>query len=269
MNSNTTSGTSPMLNDQTLCALLVREEAMSAVQVANAFDVDLVDARDALNALVAVGDMVSASAISPKGAPTIMYSLSNSFKKSKDYHVSVTVLDALPVPCAAPEPVVAPPAKGVAANRVAGGRTERAVAFILERGRATDAELRAELGLKPSEYPSTCLSMPAMQGRVVREGRDWLPGTGIPPKSITRQPAFGGALALPNSTPVAARPSPAFRAAAKASPAPSDAPAAFRCALWSDGVVELQRGGVRLAELRPDEAQAVADLVRDLVGRVV
>lgn len=267
MNTNTTSGTTPMLNDQTLCALLAREEAMSAVQVANAFDVDLVDAREALTALVAVGDMVSASAISPKGAPTIMYSLSKSFKKSPDYRASAMALDALPVPSTAPEPVSAAPAKGAAANRVAGGRTERAVAFILARGRATDAELRVELGLKESEYPSTCLSMPAMQGRVVREGRDWLPGTGVPPKSITRQPAFGGALALPNSTPVAARPSPASRAAPKVQTVRSDAPGAFRCALWSDGVVELQRGGVRLAELKPEEAQAVANLVLELAGR--
>ena len=233
MNSNTTSGTAPMLNDQTLCALLVREEAMSAVQVANAFDVDLVDARDALNALVGVGDMVSASALSPKGAPTLMYSLSERFKRSDDFRKAADIRGV---------PVPAPAEKGAAL-----GRTERAVAFIVARGRATNDELRAELGLRPNEYPSTWLSMPFQQGHVVRDGRVWLPGTGVPPKTIAHRQAC--------ATP-------------KTPATPSDTPAAFRCALWSDGMVELQRGGVRVAELKPEEAQAIANLVRDLVGRV-
>jgi hypothetical protein len=227
-----------MLNDQTLCALLVREEAMSAVQVANAFDVDQVDARDALNALVGVGDMVSASAVSPKGAPTLLYSLSDRFKKSKDYRKAA---DVRGVPALAPASSSgqAPAEKGAPP-----GRAERAVAFILARGRATNDELRAELGLRPNEYPSTWLSMPFQQGHVVRDGRIRLPGAGVPPKTIARR-----------------------QASVNAASAASDAALAFRCAVWSDGMIELQRGGVRLAELRPDEARAVADLVRDIAGR--
>jgi hypothetical protein len=221
-----------MLNDQTLCALLVREEAMSAVQVANAFDVDLVDARDALNALVGVGDMVSASALSPKGAPTLMYSLSERFKRSDDFRKAADVRGV---------PAPAPAEKGAAL-----GRTERAVAFIVARGRATNDELRAELGLRPNEYPSTWLSMPFQQGHVVRDGRVWLPGAGVPPKTIARRQAC---------------------ATTKPPAMPADAPLAFRCAVWSDGVIELQRGGVRVAELLPEEARAIAGLVRDLAGR--
>lgn len=42
----------------------------------------------------------------------------------------------------------------------------------------------------------------------------------------------------------------------------------FRCALWSDGVLELQRDGRSLVELTPDEGEHFTAFMRRFVGKV-
>jgi len=184
-----------------------------------------------------------------------------------------------PAPTPAPAPAIS--------------RMERAIAFIRSHGPVTDVQLRTEIGIRAEEYPSSILSPAVKAGHVVRIGSEWVLGDGTPPAPVKSQPSFGGGIALAGSTPgapvvptflrerVAAPQKPNGGAGkAKRAPAAADleglqqesndqrsekstaaampAPAKFRCGLWSDGVLELQRNGVTVAELEQDEGETVA-----------
>jgi hypothetical protein len=139
------------------------------------------------------------------------------------------------------------------------------------------------MALKDKDYPSSYLSGAMQAGKVVKMGGEWRPGDGRPLRPLTRQPAFGGALGLPGATPFAApaappAPSPpssppvaapkaerqAVAAAASVPDVPSDPPPVpvlktpvFRCGLWSDGTLEMQRDGVTVAVVHEGEAETV------------
>ena len=172
------------------------------------------------------------------------------------------------------------------------GRAARALAFIAENGSATDAQLRTLMGLRDDVYPSSYLTKDAQAGTVVKVGREWKLGDSVPLRPLTRQPAFGAPLGLLGATPFAALAAPPLappstpstppskvkrQLAPTPTPTPTLAPAptapidsapvpvvtvpVFRCGLWSDGTLEMQRNGVTVAVVHEDEAETVLNFM--------
>jgi hypothetical protein len=202
--------------------------------------------------------------------------------------IEATIPSPVPAPTAAaatPEPSAAPPSP---ADDASLRRIERAIAHIREHGPTSDADIRAVLNLRADQYPSNFIGRAVKDGRLAKDGREWTLGPGTPPAPVVRRPAFGGPLGLRGATPfpVGAHdvPNDAWKrdnlteevrphppAADLADPAvtqeilvhlkqmKADLPSpVFRCGLWSDGVLELQRNGVTVAELQQDEGETVA-----------
>jgi hypothetical protein len=187
-------------------------------------------------------------------------------------------------PSPAPSPVlsIAPPGAAQSpADDISLRRIDRAIAHITANGPTSDADIRVVLNLRADQYPTNFIGRAVKDGRLAKDGRLWTLGTGTPAAPIKRQPAFGGALGLAGATPfpVAAKPPsttpmPTARTdhhqeqtmqandtTAKAAPAGTDItakPPTFRCGLWSDGVLEMQRDGVQVAELSQEEGETVA-----------
>jgi hypothetical protein len=202
----------------------------------------------------------------------------------------LAVADHAPAASALPTPAPVAPNKPSApaespATSTGANRAELGVAHILKHGSVSDADLRQAIGLRAGQYPSAWLGAAIKRGDVNKDGREWKPGRGV---EIRTQPAFGGALGLAGATPRATGgivPNDAWdgrKLAGEVRPhLPADAPAdpvvvkelvahlkqinseltappKFRCGLWSDGVLELQRNGVTVAELEQGEGETVA-----------
>lgn len=260
------------MNDQQIYALMAKTPKIRAVQIADALDVELDDVKEKLRFLVSMGDVIESDGFSPNGHPAKVYNPSEKFKRSFD-----TV--AAGQSAATEAPAVAPPAPAAEAEPAKDepGRAARALAYIELHGSATDAQLRALMGLPDDVWPSTYLSKDAQAGRVVKMGHEWKPGNGKPLRQLKRQPAFGGPLSLPGASPFDVAPPPApkakrqavkpapTKAPAPAAPAPTQTAPPFRCGIWLDDVIELRRGGATVDQLARDEAL----VLRDFLNRVL
>lgn len=271
------------MTDQEIYALMAKTPKIRAVQIADALDVDLEDVNEKLRFLVAMGHVVPGRGFSPNGHTVQIYDLSEQFKGSPEgvallgtVESAATDQPAMP----AEAPAVAPALSAVLDAEIEAisdesGRTARALAYIETHGSATDAQLRALMGLRDSQYPSAYLSMAAQAGKVVKVGHEWKIGSGHPPQPLKRQPAFGTPLGLPGASPfdVPAPPPPAPKAKRQAAksvstdapePVPAQSSSPLRCGVWHDGTCELRRGGAT-TEL----TQAEAMVVRDFLNRVL
>lgn len=168
-------------------------------------------------------------------------------------------------------------------------RIERAIAHIKEYGPTSDADIRVVLNLRADQYPTSFIGRAVKDGRLAKDGRNWTLGAGTSPAPLKRQPAFGGPIGLVGSTPHVAKAPEIVAVAVKevatslvsqANPTKQQeqvmetkqiagvaeqsrakdatTPPAFRCGLWSDGVLELQRDGVQVAALTQVEGETVA-----------
>ncbi|RFP19176.1 hypothetical protein [Duganella sp. BJB475] len=282
------------MNDQLILEFVATKQPVRAVQLADKFDVDLKAASDALKSLVDVGDLVRTAGTAPNGQPAQVYGLSAEFVKSKEgkllaariegAQATLAVAVAAPVAKAEqievqPSPAAAKPAPAAlnkptepaesTASLAGINRAEAGVACIRLHGSVSDADLRVAMGLRAGQYPSAWLGAAIKRGDINKDGKNWTPGPG---SEVKRQPAFGGSLGLPGATPhvSSAPPVPKFKdsaappaalmAGADDEPSVSAVavPPKFRCGLWSDGVLELQRNGVTVAELERDEGETVA-----------
>lgn len=156
------------------------------------------------------------------------------------------------------------------------------------------------MGIRTVEYPSTYLGPAVKKGLVVRDGLVWKPGPGTPPPPLrmVKDAPFNQAHGpkLPPTPVVAAAPPPppappppeerapvvlvsvgssqqynrappATLLVASSKEAVPGAPA-FRCGLWSDGVLELQRNGRSLVELQRGEHEHMADFMNRMLKAV-
>lgn len=164
------------MNDQQIFEQVAREgEKLRAVQLADRMDVALEDARARLVSLVAVGDLVETDGFAPNGLETKLYSFSEAFKRSDAYKLVATKTEAATFG----DPTMS--------------KTDRAIAFVREKGTATSAELHALLGLAEHEYVSSYLARVVREGRLSKDGKNWTLGTSAPaeapaPRSYNRQP---------------------------------------------------------------------------------
>jgi len=243
------------MNDQKIYELMAKTPNIRAVQIADALDQDLADVSDALKALVDEGDVVRTAGTAPNGQPAQIYNLSLTFMKTAEYKAIKAKLDAAaPTPAATSTATEAEsvPAAHTAAPKVS--RIDDAIAFIRLMGKVTTAELKQHMGLGSGASPASWLNTAIQDGRLVRSGNHWTIGKGRPTVSEAAQkPTAPAAL---ETTPAAAIP---IAAGIPYSPA-------FRCGLWSDNVLELQRDGVTLTTLTRGEGEHMANFFNRMLA---
>lgn len=178
------------MNDQKIYELIARTPQIRAVQIADALDQELSDVSEALRALVAEGDVVRTSATAPNGQPAQIYTLSDQFKKTNEYKsimakmVSASPQPAAPsptLPAAAVDPV---PVFAVMAELVPVGMTRiaSAVEFVANNyGRVTGVQMMKHMGLRTGQAPVSYLSGAIKDGRLARDGSDWILGDALAP----------------------------------------------------------------------------------------
>jgi hypothetical protein len=269
------------MNDQGIIEQIAQTPKCRAVQLADRLDIALEDVQASLAGLIAVGDVVSEPGTSPAGMACQLYDLSERFKASAAYN---------------PIAVKAHAARFAAAHADL-NKTERAIAFVRKHGTASSYELHVVLGLKPSDQASNYLTHAVTDGRLARDGKNWTLGsaTQAPVASAAAgndqpQPAAGiatNAAPLQQSAPLAGVPQsvPAKTGTPRRSASASrggvaapmtDQPGApkanepgvpvYRCALWSDGVLEVQKDGATVAAMEQAAGESLAAFLSRLTG---
>jgi hypothetical protein len=276
------------MNDQQIYELLAKNPSMRAVQICDALDQELCDVSEMLKSLVDVGDVVRTPGTAPNGQAAQFYALSDAFKAGRDYKdiqaklQGERVADACAAPTPAPTPentsAPVPPARPKS-------RTDDAIEYIKQRGgKISNAELKTHMRLQKGESPASWLAIPIRDGRLKRDGVFWLIGSGKPASTVGVAtapivargaiPKLGDVLSLKLPTP----PPDAFKVPAEMNDSdngpstpvtafgfvadmPATAAGIFRCGLWSDGVLELQRDGQTLAQLTRGEGEHMADFI--------
>lgn len=210
-------------------------------------------------------------------------------------------------PAAKPAPVVdpeaAPPAPVaipvfVPVEQPKVSRSELGIAYVTKHGRVTQEALRKAMDMKHGEYPSAFLGGAIRAGKLYKDNTEWVAGPSPahkaaskfnfskPPKDEPKaqfkpteqpdEPAPAAAAPEPstlkstvvNDVFVSSRDAGKFDAAVAAIAAPVPTVPVFRCGLWSDGVLELQRNGLAIAMLTRGEHEHMADFMRRMLGTV-
>jgi hypothetical protein len=156
----------------------------------------------------------------------------------------------------------------------------RASAFIQasETKSATSAELHTLFGLNANEYASSYLIGAVRDGRLVKDGKTWTLGSADPqPQTDGAEsaPGLGQSQAQPAAAvvvpkfvtspePAPARPVREKRAHLSPAADPEQRDPVYRCCLWSDGILEVQKDGKTVAALE----QAAGESLRCFLGRL-
>ena len=231
------------MNDQKIYELMAKTPDLRAVQICDALDQELSHVSDALKALVDEGDVVRTAGFAPNGQPAQIYNLSQTFMRSAEYKAIKAQLDAAPAPAAASTGTVAESVPVVHAAAPKVSRVDSALAFIRLMGKVSSADLKQHMGIATGS-PSNYLNAAMRDGRVARkhfaDGHYWVIGTGQDTRAVDGPPCLAKEAAgtVADTAPVAQPGAPAFR-----------------CGLWSDNVLELQRDGVTLATLTRVEGE--------------
>lgn len=266
------------MNDQQIYTLMAKTPDIRAVQIADALDAELADVSEALRSLVAVGDVVRHAGTGPNGRPAQLYNLSETFKKSRDGQALLAKVTAMPASTTTTEPdpeqasVPAQPATTTFPTPVFTDQEElrkpptkaEMVTNHLEAHKsATDDELRVVMGIPKTSHPRAYLKFQLTSGTLVRdESGRWTLGDGTPPPKPERpvKPPEPDLNETKKDTPMASTTPPAAQTAA-----PTET--VFRCGLWSDGVLELQRNGTQVAALTQREGEQLVDFMGRMLGQ--
>ena len=250
------------MNDQKIYTLMAKTPDIRAVQIADALDQELSDVSDALKSLVDVGDVVRHSGIAPNGQPTQLYNLSPSFVKSNEYKAIKAGLVDVATPTAsapsAPQPAasIIPPAAPVS-------RVDGAIAFIRLSGKVSGAELKRHMGLSGAASPGNYLNTALRDGRLARDGIYWMIGPAQPAGKEPAPQVVATAERAPETAAILVPALPASETPRQA--APANGPT-FRCGLWSDDVLELQRDGETLATLTRTEGEQLSSFFNRMIS---
>ena len=207
-----------------LLMLIAARPKIRTIEIAELLDCEPSDVQPALQSRIDAGAIILHPVTAPNGKPANGFEMMSSQLETK----RAAALRNTP---------------GVDIDK-AMTKIDRAIAFIIEHDGATCGQLHGVMGLPRGRTVSTALSGPLRDGRVVRDGDRWLIG---PNQKGGRR----AAQAVPEAKPV---PMAAPAKEARADP--------FRCALWSDGSMELRRDGQQLALLTAIEQTMLMDMLR-------
>lgn len=274
------------MNDQQICTLIAKTQNIRAAHIADALDTPLVDVSASLRSLVDVGDLVKSTHFDDAtGRQWQVYALSDEYKKSREFKAlkldgalgAAATVDPKPVPAQTGMPAsAAPPA-------ATGSKVDRAIACITKLGSATEDQLRDAMGLLPKAYVGAYLASALKAGRVARDGDRWKLGAGKPQRPAEQLVHDQGSVVRVGNVIVATRDSTVVPTEVKAAltemataavtelrkpePAPpaarvAAAPKAYRCAVWSDSMVEIWKSGTAV-RITQDELEEIAAFVAE------
>lgn len=260
------------MNDKQILELVAKTPKISATELAGALNAELRDVSNALRSLVDVGDLVKSIRFGEQGRQCQVYELSDEFRKSRagkelltglaneadpagpgTTAPAETVEEVVLSPAAAakwaedlapakPLPAAAPPARhGPSATKV-----DRALAH-LAKGPSTGVELAKVIGIdRPSDL-NGYLAGPRKRNQIVRDGDLWKLASALAPSNV--EVVGNVIIATRDQAPVppevkaavAEMASAAVTELRKPEPAPAAAapPKAYRCAIWTDGTIEI------------------------------
>lgn len=249
------------MNNEAILEQIALNPNCRAVQLADWLDLDLEDVQASLAGLQAVGDVIAGAGVSPAGTPCQIYDLTDRFRASdKGTHLEVKASAAI-----------------FRQGHPGLSKVALAIEYVRQRGAATSSELHALLALKPTEVASSYLSGALNDGRLVKDGKNWTAGA-IKPIAKVREQTPPAAVQKPVEVPVFSalhppvpqptlRPAPAPEPVKPATAAtPPGATATYRCALWSDGILEVRKNGETVAELPRAAGESLAAFLGRLVG---
>lgn len=289
------------MNDRQIYVLMAKVPDIRAVQIADALNTPLVDVSASLRALVEIGDVVRHSGPGPNSLPTQMYNLSKTFRNSRE---GAALLASLPTtaagstkaaPASAPAtgqapasaPTPAPPAAFPTPAfaqqtdlKPARSKVDMVIDHLNVHMSATDAELRIVMGLAKTVSPKAYLTAALRAERIVKDGDYWKLGNGKP---AVKPVASGSQVVTPQPENFKDLPERLIEELSKPAQAKADvtqpnltpqpevpptvAEPAFRCGLWSDGVLELQRNGRQVAMLTRREGEQLVDFMERMLGQ--
>ncbi|MCC6071430.1 hypothetical protein ACFSQU_17975 [Massilia sp. GCM10020059] len=229
-----------------LLDLIAKVPMVRTVQIADRLDMPVDQADKLLRQSLQAGHIIEHEVDAPNNRKAMAYELSAQYMAA----------NALAQPAKPVEPSHQPVAV-VTDDRTTRPQTkvDRAIAYVRENGPSTSTQLHAELGLAEGVHVSSYLGTAVRDGRMLRDGNTWsLPGAGtVAPAEI---PKFSTIRSVSSVSESASQQS---GETAKAAAQASSTPAAFRCALWSDGTFEIQRNGATIANLLPHELDTVIE----------
>lgn len=231
------------MNNEAILEQIALNPNCRAVQLADWLDLDLEEVQASLAALQAVGDVIAGPGVSPAGTPCQLYDLTDKFRSSdKGAHLEAKASAAI-----------------FRQGHPGLSKVALAIEYVRQRGVATSSELHALLALKPTEVASSYLNGALSDGRLVKDGKNWTAGAIKPiakarelaPPPVNQKPVH---VPVPTAPPA---PGPAPEPVAAIAAVPG-ATATYRCALWSDGILEVQKNGETVAELPRAAGESLA-----------
>jgi hypothetical protein len=274
-----------MIDIEKMFTLIAARPQIRTVEIAELIDCDSDQVQPALQPHIDSGNLTLIEVTAPNGRPANGFMLTRKFMAGELYQALLPAIQeqrtadgwVKPAPPPAPKPVAprAPEqsmtAPGVqrAARRPAPpddeddpdvhptapapraaveparpydrSATQKAIDYLAQHGPSKASDLRQPMGLSSRQYPMNSLRATILAGRIVRHGDILsLPGAALP--------AAESAAVAPAQ--------PLTEIAPAGSP-----PAAFRFARWSDGSIELHRGGKVVMTLTPAECVQLAPSV--------
>jgi hypothetical protein len=282
------------MNDLKIYAEVAKKPGIGAAELAKNLDMTLATISTELRVMVDAGDLVRTKVVDAvTERDRQAYSLSDQFKASRTYQTLVVqIADALeskihPEPAKLVKlPDTATPAS-VPATRHGPGMTkvDRAVDFVNRHGAASDSELRDTMGLLDKASVAAYIAPAIKSGRVHRDDKDklWKPGeakpkaldtvevvgnvilatrdaTPVPDKVFTAltEMAVAAATELSKQKPLEPETKPMQSVTAPSEPTVKPAERAYRCAIWSDGKVEIHKNGYSVKITQNELAEIAA-----------
>ncbi len=240
------------MNDQQIFALIAATPNIRAVQIADAFDEAKCDVEASLRCMIEEGDVVASTGKLVLGGDVLEYNLTDQFLGNHENTALLAKARRSDAPKFSDQ---------TGLENIGRTKPEMALAYLRKFHRATSVELRDVMGLNGKQYPQAYLTASIKNGEIVKTARGWELGHIKPLDSVIKHGnlilATCDAEPMPHEYLQAVQQldKPA-EAAIQASPAP-----ALRCAIWSDGMVELQRDGRLKAQLTRSEADFIVDFI--------
>lgn len=256
---------------KTILVLIARNPSIRTVEIADRVDCDTDQVQPMLQPHIDAGQILVIPVTAPNGRQANGFMFTEEARKGEEFRSLFEEgarAPAVAAPVASAPAPAAPSTPGIS-------KIEVAIRYIRANGSASPQQLRELLKLEARQSPMAYLGGALKDGRLKLAGGQYLLGDGVPTAAPARKPARAPAkpkVKLPAAVPAApALAIPLFKDAALAavygeSPAPASA---FRCGIWSDGEIELQRGGVTIARLSAAEIAVITAQLAQKAGAEV
>lgn len=223
------------MNDEQIYRLMARTPGIRAAQIADELGEELADVSNALKALVEVGDVVRSNGFTPEGNPAQVYNLSAEYRRERDGLALIPAMTGSGVRRLGQLTAPAARHSDLPAARTKVDRAIDCLVLLLTAGKAhaSDTEIREAMGIDRKSSPRAYLMAAMIAGRIVKDELGWTLGESSKRQVLARSGVF----------------------------ATSRDKGAFECALRSDDSVELQRAGVTVMRLAPDEVVQLLRLI--------